>query len=142
MPKAELVVLDTHVWLWWTDGQHPLSAAARRAVDRATTVLVPAVCLWEIGALVARNRIRLDGDDPLSWMKLALAEDRVELAALSPEVAAIAADLGREGFHGDPIDRLIYGTARAADATLVSADTGMRAFEKALPARRGRHVVW
>lgn len=141
MPSADLVVLDTHSWLWWTDAKKPLSRAGRRAVDRALGVMVPAVCLWEIVGLVDRSRIRLDRD-PLSWMQQALAGDRVDLAPLSPEIAVTAAGLGREGFHGDPTDRLIYATARVFDATLVSADQGMRAFERSLPARRPRHIVW
>lgn len=141
MPNADLVLLDTHTWLWWTNGGRPLSRPARRALDQAARVVVPAVCLWEIAGLVARGRIRLDRD-PLAWMQRALAEDRVELAPLSPEVAVASADLRREGFHGDPTDRLIYGTSRVLDATLVSADEGMRAFERSLPARRARHIVW
>jgi PIN domain nuclease of toxin-antitoxin system len=141
MPTSDVVVLDTHSWLWWTDAKKPLSRAGRRAVDRAATLLVPAVCLWELAGLVERGRIRLDRE-PLSWMKRALSEERVELAALTPEVAVAAAGLGKEGFHGDPTDRLIYATARAFDATLVSADRGMQTFERALPARRTRHLVW
>jgi len=141
MPTADVVLLDTHTWLWWTNGDRPLSRPARRVLDGATKVVIPAVCLWEVAALVARERIRIDRD-PLSWMQRALAEDRVALAPLTPEIAVAAAGLGREGFHGDPTDRLIYGTARAVDATLVSADETMHAFERSLPARRPRHIVW
>lgn len=141
MPNADVVVLDTHSWVWWAGGEPNLTRPGRRAIDRARRVVVPAPCLWEVAELVARKRLWLDRD-PLSWLHRAIAEERVELAALSPEVAVVAAELGREGFHGDPTDRLIYGTARALDAVLVSADEGMRSFERALPPRTTRHIVW
>jgi PIN domain nuclease of toxin-antitoxin system len=141
MPSADVAVLDTHAWVWWAGGEPNLTRAGRRAIDRARLVIVPAPSLWEVAELVMRERLWLDRETR-SWMEQSLAEERVELAPLSPEVAVAAADLGREGFHGDPTDRLIYATARVLDATLVSADRGMRAFERSLPARRARHIVW
>jgi PIN domain nuclease of toxin-antitoxin system len=141
MPTADAVVLDTHAWLWWQSGAKGLSRAARRALDQATVVVVPAVCLWEVAQLSALGRIRTDRDT-LEWMRQALAQDRVELAPLSPEIAVISADLGREGFPGDPSDRLVYGTARTLDAPLLSADERMRSFERGLPRRQPRHIVW
>ena len=141
MPSADVVVLDTHSWVWWAGDEPNLTRPGRRAIDQARRVVVPAPCPWEVAELVARKRLRLDRD-PLGWMQRALAEDRVELAPLSPQIAVVAAGLGREGFHEDPTDRLIYATARSLDATPVRADAGMKAFERALPSRQARHVVW
>lgn len=56
---------------------------------------------------------------------------------MPPEVAATCAELGTEGFHPDPADRMIYATARALDLPLVSAESAISAFEAiyARPAR-------
>lgn len=51
---------------------------------------------------------------------------------LAPEIAIDAAQLR---MVGDPFDRVIYATARANDAQLVTMDERMRAFD---PAR----TVW
>lgn len=141
MPSADVAVLDTHAWIWWVGDEPNLTGAGRRAIDRARLVMVPAPSLWEVAELVVRGRLWLDRE-PRAWMEQSLATEGVELAPLAPEVAVASADLRQEGFHGDPTDRLIFATARVLDATLVSADRGMRAFERALPARRTRHIVW
>jgi len=67
-----------------------------------------------------------------TWVRAALALDRVELIPLAAEVAV---DAGQLRFTGDPFDRVIYATARAEDAPLVTRDERMHAFD---PAR----AVW
>ena len=39
-----MIVLDTHVWLWWVASPERLSAAAREAIDPADELRVPAIC--------------------------------------------------------------------------------------------------
>ena len=75
-------------------------------------------------------------------MRRALAMDRVVTGPLSPQIATEAVGLRREGFHGDPADRLIYATARVLDAVLISDDDTIRAFENSRPRRAPRHLVW
>jgi PIN domain nuclease of toxin-antitoxin system len=68
------------------------------------------------------------------WVRQALAAERVEPLAPSPEVAVEAALLG-PGFAGDPVDRIIFATAAQFGARLVSRDARMSAYD---PAR----VTW
>ncbi|MBA4181955.1 MAG: PIN domain nuclease, partial [Anaerolinea sp.] len=50
------VLVDTHAWLWWlTDGPE-LSPVARNELDEAGSVLVPAICLWEVAMLTQKGR--------------------------------------------------------------------------------------
>jgi PIN domain nuclease of toxin-antitoxin system len=107
----------------------------------ASTALVPAICVWELAQLVGEGRIRLDRP-VLDWVALALAAHPFRLVELSPDIAVAAVELGREGFHADPADRLIYATARAHRAPLLSADRLMRDFEVGLGKRVPRLVVW
>jgi PIN domain nuclease of toxin-antitoxin system len=53
----------------------------------------------------------------------------VRAVAPDQDAAVAAALLGRDGFHGDPADRLIYATTRALGATLVTRDEAMRRFD-------------
>ena len=103
--------------------------------------MVPAICVWELAQLVAEGRLGLDR--PVrDWVAQAVGTYPFTLADLSWDVAVSAVELGREGFHADPADRLIYATARALGAPLLSADGLMDAFERRLPERSPRLVVW
>lgn len=81
--------------------------------------------------LVERGRITI-GREPREWVRQALAQDRVEAVPLTAEIAIDAALLEREGFHGDPADRIIYATARATSSQLVTRDSQIRRFDSRL----------
>lgn len=115
-----MIVLDTHVLLWWLSEPRRLSRAAARALKSAKVVGVPAVSTWEVAMLVAKGRIKLDRP-ALEWLQTALKEPSVELLPLTPAVAVQSTRLGA-GFHGDPADAMIVATAIVAGAPLVTKD--------------------
>ncbi len=124
MGGRDLIVLDTHVWLWWVDGTKSLPRPAKVAIDRADILGVPAICLWEVVMLVEKGRLEL-GLDLNTWLARSLALPGVELLALSPDIAVATSQLG-PGFHGDPADRLVAATALRAGVSLVTADRRLR----------------
>jgi PIN domain nuclease of toxin-antitoxin system len=125
-----VIVLDTHAWLWWLAAPERLSDRARDSIDQAPSIGVSTLSAWEIATLVARGRISLDRDVSL-WVRQGLAGDRVESLPPSAEVAVAAGLLDTRSFPGDPVDRLIYATARSAGATLLTRDEAIRAFDPA-----------
>jgi PIN domain nuclease of toxin-antitoxin system len=124
-----VIVLDTHAWLWWLDDPARLSATARQAIDGATTIGICTLSALELAMLAVRGRISLDRDVSV-WVRQALAFPRVETLAPSADIAVAAALLHRDDFPGDPVDRIIYATARAARAKLVTRDRAIRAFDR------------
>lgn len=118
------MVLDTHAWIWWVSDPAKLSQAARRAIEAARTLRISAISCWEFARLVSKGRISVDRG-PLEWMRQALAQPRVELIPVTPEVAVTAAQLG-ESFPGDPADRLIVATAIQEGVGLVTKDDRLR----------------
>ena len=119
----DLLLLDTHVWLWLVAGSSDLSAEARNAIKRATAagaLRIAAISLWEIASLAAHGRIVL-GKSIRLWLDEALAEPGPAIDPLSPEIAIESYALP-EAFHRDPADRLIVATARVANATLMTRD--------------------
>ena len=80
----------------------------------------------ELAELIERGRIRVQ-ESTRAWMREALAH--VEPLPLTPEIGIDAAQLQ---FSRDPFDRVIYATARAEGATLITRDEAMRAFDPQL----------
>ncbi len=92
---------------------------------------------WEIATLHRLGRVKLDRQ-PSEWIRGLLREDRVIVASLSVEAAAWAGSLG-ETFPGDPIDRLIFATARDLRVPLVSKDDRLRDYADELGEVK---VIW
>lgn len=123
-----MIVLDTHAWLWWTGEPTKLSLPAQDAIDHADQIGIATISCWEVAMLAEAGRIELDRSTG-AWIEQALADARTQSLPLTSTVAVQAALLGREGFGGDPADRIIYATARNAGARLVTRDRSLRKFD-------------
>jgi PIN domain nuclease of toxin-antitoxin system len=123
MPKAETLILDTHVWLAVTQGRGVAPRVAKRidAAAEAAELYVAAITPWEVAMGVRRGRIRIGGNT-LHWIEEALQRSKTAIASLVPAIAVDAVELPAWD-HGDPSDRLIVATARHLGAVLVTADT-------------------
>ena len=115
-----MIVIDTHVWVWWQADPKRLSKRAARALKNAKSIGIPAICLWEFSMLVQRDRIRIDRS-ALEWLNDALDVPGVRIVELTPSVAVQSTRLPWT-FHNDPADRLIVATALNEGAPLISAD--------------------
>ncbi len=114
-----MIVIDTHVWIWWVSGSKKLPRRVQRNLDRADAVGVCAISCWEVAMLVQRGRLKLDRD-ARTWIDRALSVPGVELLALDADVAVDTAEL--PDFGGDPADRMIVATARKHQVSVVTAD--------------------
>lgn len=115
-----MTVLDTHTWVWWLDDDPRLSDAARAAIDAGDELAVSTISVWELSTLERLGRLTVL-PDIRTWIRRALAYPRISPCAVTPHIALVAGSL-LPPFPGDPADRIIYATALANDARLVSAD--------------------
>ncbi len=116
-------LLDTHAWIWWISGDSRLTLREREALDNllpSERPVLAEISLWEVAMLVERDRLELDMDLE-RWLAVASAPATVELARLTPAVAAEVARLP-EKFHRDPADRLIVATARVMKLRVLTRD--------------------
>lgn len=116
-------LLDTHAWVWWICGDSRLAPRERQALDNlppSERPVLAEISLWEVAMLVERGRLELDIDLE-RWLALASAPATVELARVTPAVAAEVARLP-EKFHRDPADRLIVATARVKKLPVLTRD--------------------
>lgn len=119
-----MIVLDTHVLVWWVTGQaSELSRKARTAIDKEAAggeILVSSISAWEIAMLVERGRLQLTMDVE-QWLDIVTEIEAVRFVPVNNRIAVKSVALPGE-FHKDPADRLIVATARDAAAPLVTAD--------------------
>jgi PIN domain nuclease of toxin-antitoxin system len=117
-----MIVLDTHIWVWWVHNDPRLPASHRSYVQQqeATGLGVGAISCWEVAKLVEYSRLKLPlkvGD----WLDQALNYPGVRFLELSPQIAVESTQLPGT-FHRDPADQLIVATARILNCPLVTLD--------------------
>jgi PIN domain nuclease of toxin-antitoxin system len=120
-----VIVIDTHVLLWWVAGEaRQLSPAATKAIEAELdggTIFVSSASSWEIAILASRRRIGLSSDVS-EWLKSVGEIEAAQFVPIDNEIAVKSTQLGEE-FHKDPADRWIVATSQKLGAPLVTADS-------------------
>ena len=117
-----MIVLDTHIWVWWVHGDERLSQTRAEIIEthEADVIGVSAISCWEIAKLVEYGRLEL----PCAvdeWFEQALSYPGVRVLELTPEIAIESTRLPGE-FHRDPADQIIVATARVYGSPSVTSD--------------------
>ncbi|MEO0015201.1 MAG: hypothetical protein RLZZ535_3590 [Cyanobacteriota bacterium] len=117
-----MIVLDTHIFVWWNQNDFKLTNYHREVIEREREygLGISTISLIEIARLVSVSRIIL----PLpiqEWFEIALSQEGVILITITPEIAVETQSLPGD-FHKDPADRIIVATARVSDSPIVTVD--------------------
>jgi PIN domain nuclease of toxin-antitoxin system len=131
-----VILLDTHVLIWWVQDAGRLSHSAAAAIEEHGEPLVSPISLWELAVLAQRGRVEIDGGVQ-RWTRQLLGSGIIGIAGLSATAAVTAAEL--PNFQGDPADRFIYATALDLRVPLISKDAKIRAYVKERP---DVQVIW
>lgn len=123
-----MVVVDTHAWFWLNNEVGKLSRQARESIETADGIGVSSVSCWELAMLATKGRIEFPHGVKV-WIRRSLVRPGIVALPLTPEAATDAALLERELLGADPADRMIYATARANGATLITKDQRLRDFD-------------
>ena len=122
--KRLMAVLDTHILVWWVNGDNALSAKAKKAItgtlDRGEEIVISSISAWEISMLIQRGRLLLTTDVE-SWLDQVAQIDGATFYPVDNEIALKSATLPGN-FHKDPADRMIVATARKLALPLVTTD--------------------
>ncbi len=122
-----MIVLDTHVWLFWVnDDRELISKKALTAINRAESLGVSVISCWEIAMLLAKRRLAFNMDVQ-DWVNQASKYPGIRLIGLNAEVAVLSTRLPGN-FHGDPADRMIVATCMKHNVPLISKDKMIRSW--------------
>jgi PIN domain nuclease of toxin-antitoxin system len=115
-----MIVLDTHIWLWWIAGDYSSIGEKRiEILENEDIVAVSAISCFEVAWLESHKRIELNVKKE-EWFDLALDGSGIIMLPVTPEIACIAVELPEH--HSDPQDRIIIATSLACNALLLSSD--------------------
>ena len=126
-----MILIDTHILVWWISGDSQLSPKAKTAIESQIEiggeVLVSSITAWEVAMIVEKGRLTLSMDVD-SWIGLAGNIEHVRFIPVDNKVAIESTRLPGE-FHKDPADRMIVALARTMSIQLVTADEKIRAYK-------------
>lgn len=123
LPLVQMILLDTHVWLWWLHSPEKLSVRARKAIAKAekeSSLLISAISVWEVAVKVSLGKLSLPMDI-YAWFQSAEKYPGTVIEPLTP-IDAIASTVLPGDFHKDPSDRMIIALARRHGIPLVTTD--------------------
>jgi PIN domain nuclease of toxin-antitoxin system len=118
-----LIVLDTHVWVWWLTAPEKIPPSARRLVTQSAkeaSISISSISAWEILLLAEKGRIEFSMDAQ-DWIIKAEALPFYRFVPVDNAIAMRSVRLPAP-FHKDPADRIIVTTAIMLGATLITAD--------------------
>jgi PIN domain nuclease of toxin-antitoxin system len=118
---VNVLLLDTHVFLWWRANDARLSTSARQAIASAELVLVSAASAWEAAIKISLGRLKLPesfgrGVEDSGFQRLPVAFEHAEAAGALPR------------HHADPFDRMLVAQAVLEGCTLVSHDRALEPY--------------
>ncbi len=127
-----MIVLDTHVLIWWVSGatdrlSKPATAALEQALGKEASVFVSAISAWEAAVLIQKGRLVLSMDVE-EWLSHAASLSELRFLPVDRHTAVQSVRLPGT-FHSDPADRIIVATARRLNFPLVTADERIRSYQ-------------
>ena len=113
------VLLDTHTFIWYIEGNTSLAEKAREIIEfSADNVYLSIISLWEIAIKTGKNKLAMQNeyDDLLD----VLNSLDIEVLPITFVDTQIYKNLPLH--HGDPFDRMIISQAINNSLTIVGCD--------------------
>lgn len=116
-----MIILDTHIWVWWIDDNSRLTTKYREYIEeyQSQGLGISIVSCWEVAKLVEKKRL-VFSCSVNEWLETALAYPGVQLLNLTLPIVVDSTQLN--GFHSDPFDQIIVATARNYGCPMLTVD--------------------
>lgn len=120
------LLLDTHSFLWFIDGNSRLSATARQLIeDPSNERLVSIASLWEMAIKVSIGRLTF-AQPFATLMRDQLQRNSMQVLDITLEHTAQVASLPFH--HRDPFDRMLIVQALVETLPIISVDSAFDAY--------------
>lgn len=116
------ILLDTHAFIWLSEGNANLPATLGKIIDNADEVFVSIVSFWEIAIKVNIGKITLQKN--FNDLEASLNNTRLMLLPISISATVHLSNLPIYSNHKDPFDRMLI--AQAIDRNLLIASRDIK----------------
>lgn len=120
-----MIVLDTHVLIWFVNNPEKISKRAYKKIDleikKNNNILISSITVWEIYMLVKKGRLKFSLDIDI-WIEKVEQLNFLLFVPVNNKIAAKSVFLPGT-FYNDPADRIIVATAMQNGATLITSDS-------------------
>ncbi len=114
------LLLDTHAFLWWLDGDRRLPLRLRRLIgDDANAVYVSAATAWEIATKARLGKLPGATDVATDVGGAVASQGFLAMPVTIPHAHRAGA---LPGPHRDPFDRMLIAQSQMDDLPLVSVE--------------------
>jgi PIN domain nuclease of toxin-antitoxin system len=118
------LLLDTHIFIWFSEDAPNLPIALREKIESADSVYLSIGSLWEVAIKISIGKLSLQ--TKYQGIEEGLSRLGVELISISFADTIRLLDLPLH--HRDPFDRLFIAQAIERSLVLVSADEAFDAY--------------
>jgi PIN domain nuclease of toxin-antitoxin system len=139
--RLAVILLDTHVWVWWVSRPERRQSRHRDLLELGTDRVFGVSC-WEVAKLVEYGKLKLDRTVGL-WMESALAGPGVSLLHLHPRIVVESTQLPQPFLIGDPTRPSTWPGVHVSEARIPCVEIAAfhalsraRAVESGLPIPR------
>lgn len=118
-----MILLDTHVWVWFVSNPELLSKKAAALIERAVNengVYISCISTWEVALLVSKKRLvlTLEADE---WIAKSETIPFITFIPVDNHIAVKSVSLPGP-LHDDPADRIITATSLSSGFPLITKD--------------------
>ena len=119
------LLLDTHVVLWWLNGDPQLpQTVAERVQAPEAEVFVSQASLWEMAIKVSIGRLQVD----LQELERQVPLQGFRWLPISNAHLLAVGNLESDGVHRDPFDRLLVCQSRVEPMLLLTVDSQLGSY--------------
>jgi PIN domain nuclease of toxin-antitoxin system len=126
-----VILLDTHILVWWVSDDSKLSQKAKKLIESASKkqeIIISSISIWEICLLVKESRLKL-ATDLETWIQKLESIPFIRFIPIDNSIAMKSVFLN-EDLHKDPADRIIIATALKLGVKLITSDRKILNYKK------------
>lgn len=113
-------LIDTHTFLWFTEGSSELSVKATNLIqDKNNEIFISIASLWEISIKAATGKLEIIGSYDLVIEDI--TDNQMEILPINFPHTVVQNQLPFH--HRDPFDRIIASQAMVENMDLISIDS-------------------
>lgn len=121
------VLIDTHVFIWWTSDYKNLSLSVYNLLcDLNTEVFLSIVSIWEMQIKLSLGKIQFKTPLP-QLIENEVKRNKIQLLPIDLSHIYALSDL--PNYHRDPFDRLLIAQAKSEKLVIISIDEKFDGYE-------------